>query len=767
VQVRKEIRISGIVQGVGFRPYVYRLATDRNLEGNISNTASGVVIEIQGPPELVEQFVLRLPTEAPVLAQITNMSVREISCQPDHRFEILPSRAEARADTLIAPDVAVCADCLRELVDPADRRYLYPFINCTNCGPRFTIVRGIPYDRAQTSMAVFPMCEDCRAEYEDPRNRRFHAQPNACWKCGPRMQLWDALGREIDVQDPIAAAAERLRAGQIVAVKGLGGFHLSVDATNSSAVQRLRERKRRFEKPLAIMVPDAESAARFCRIDALSERMLKSWQRPIVLLPKSRADGLAEEIAPGHADLGVFLPYTPMHHLLFAVGKFSALVMTSGNLSEEPIAIGNREAVERLGSIADAFLVHNRDILRRCDDSVIRISSGCARQIRRSRGFVPVPVELCETAPAILAVGGELKSTVCMTRRAEAFLSQHIGDLENASAFEFFREAIEHLSRILEIQPSVIVHDLHPDYLSTKWALAQKGVPLIGVQHHHAHIASCMAENHLKGRVIGLALDGTGLGTDGCIWGGEVLIAGYESFERAAHLAYVPLPGGAAAIREPWRMAVSYLNHTFGENFLALDIPFVRELNRKKAELLLRMLAQGVNCPRTSSCGRLFDAVSALIGIRREVTYEAQAAVELEMAARASRDTSGYPLAIRRGVAPWQIDTTLLFAAIIEDLRRGLSAGTISRRFHNGLVDTFGRLACLLGQEYSIYRICLSGGTFNNTLLRESLIRRLESDQFEVFTHSKVPAGDGGLSLGQALVAAHCAHNLPRNKSVP
>jgi hydrogenase maturation protein HypF len=755
MRVRKEIQVSGIVQGVGFRPYVYRLATDRNLGGNISNTPAGVTIEVQGPPDVVEDFVSRLPEGVPALAQITRVLVREMPCELDRCFEILPSHTGDHASALISPDVAVCEDCLRELFDPRDRRHLYPFINCTNCGPRFTIVRDVPYDRPRTSMSAFPMCGKCRAEYEDPRNRRFHAQPIACWDCGPQLEFWDAEGRSMKELDPIEAAVERLQSGQIVAVKGLGGFHLAVDATNSAAVERLRQRKQRVEKPLAVMTRDLEAAARFCAVDAEARRVLTSRQRSIALLPRTQGAAIAATVAPNQRDLGLFLPYTPVHHLLFAAGKLSALVMTSGNLSEEPIAIDNREAVDRLGGIADFFLVHDREILLRCDDSVVRLSAGKLQQIRRSRGYVPAPVRLHKELPQILAVGGELKNTICLTRRNLAFLSQHIGDLENIESFDFFCDAIAYLSRILEIEPELIAHDIHPDYFSTKWALTQKGVRHVGVQHHHAHIAACMAENRIDGQVIGIVLDGTGYGTDGHMWGGEALLAGFASFERAAHFAYAAVPGGAAAIREPWRMAVSYLAQAFGDDFLALDIPFVRQLERGKAELILRMIAQGVNSPLASSCGRLFDAVAALIGIRQSVSYEAQAAIELEMAGRLSSEAGGYPLAIRRQDGCWQIDPSPLFSAIVDDVRRKVPTDTISRRFHNGLVETLLRLACLLRQESSINRICLSGGTFNNSLVLDNLIRKLESEGFEVFTHSEVPAGDGGLSLGQALVAAH------------
>ena len=754
MDVRRQIEVSGIVQGVGFRPYVYRLATDRRLRGNIRNTPAGVTIEIQGPPETVQNFVEHLPAEAPPLARITSFVVREVACNTDADFRIVHSRTGEAVRTLISPDVAICPDCLRELFDPADRRYHYPFINCTNCGPRFTIVRDIPYDRPSTSMAVFPMCPACQTEYEDPLNRRFHAQPNACWECGPRVELWDRSGRKISRRDPIAEAASGLHAGLVVAVKGLGGFHLAVDSTKRAAVALLRERKRRVEKPFAIMVPDLAAAQDICEVDSAARVALESVQRPIVLLPKKSSCTIPEEVAPFNRYLGLFLPYTPLHYLLLREGGFKALVMTSGNLSEEPIAIDNHEVIRRLSGLADYFLVHNREILLRCDDSVVRVADGITRQLRRSRGFVPVPVFLKNEQPSVLAVGGELKNTICLTKGSHAFLSQHIGDLENAESYSFFNEAIEHLKRILEIQPTVIAYDFHPDYFSTKWALQQSGTPLVGVQHHHAHIASCMAENHLEGKVIGFALDGTGYGTDGLVWGGEVLIADYEDFERAAHFEYVPLPGGAAAIREPWRMAVSYLAHHFGRDFLKLDIPFVRRQESHKTELLLRMIDQKVNSPLTSSCGRLFDAVAALIGIRQQVNYEAQAAIELEMAVSSSENNDGYPTDLRPDGDRWIIGTQPLFEAIVGDLRRDIAVGEISRRFHNGLVDTFVRLAGLLRNKTGLNRVCLSGGTFHNVYLSCQLESQLTKADFEVFTHHEVPAGDGGLSLGQALVAA-------------
>ena len=772
-EICRQIEVSGIVQGVGFRPYVYRLATERGLKGTIRNTSAGVSIEIQGPGKTVHDFLRRLPAEAPPLARITDVAIREMPCSGSCDFTIVRSTGNDRIRTLISPDVAVCPDCLREMFNPQDRRYRYPFINCTNCGPRFTIVSNIPYDRRSTSMAAFSMCPACLAEYENPLDRRFHAQPNACWQCGPRVELWDRSGERIECDDPIVEAVGALRAGRVVAAKGLGGFHLAVDATNATAVARLRERKRRVEKPFAVMVPDLITAHEICEVGIGARTELQSPQRPIVLLPRIAAMNapvadspnlIADGVAPFNHYLGILLPYTPVHHLLLSEGRFKALVMTSGNLSEEPIAIHNLEAISRLSDIADCFLVHNRDILLRCDDSVVRVADGATRQLRRSRGFVPMPVFLKDDLPQVLAVGGELKNTVCLTRGKHAFLSQHIGDLENVESYKSFREAIYHLEGILEIEPEIIAYDLHPDYFSTRWALQQTGAKLVGVQHHHAHIASCMAENHLEGCVIGLAMDGTGYGADGNIWGGEVLVAGYEDFVRAAHFEYVPLPGGDAAIREPWRMAVSYLAHYFGrdfvmEDFAQRDLLFARQLDRKQLDVVLRMVDQNVNSPLTSSCGRLFDAVAALAGIRQTVNYEAQAAIELEMAMQGSdsdrpRGNDGYPLRFLSDGENWILSTRDLIEALLEDLEQRIPVAVISRRFHDGLVEGFVELASRLREKSGLNRICLSGGTFHNVYLSRHLESCLFEAGFEVFTQKEVPAGDGGLSLGQAMVAA-------------
>ena len=754
LDMRKAIEVAGIVQGVGFRPFIYRLATENHLTGFITNTEAGVSIEVEGAREAIEAFLARLPKEVPPLAHITNMVVADRPPNRDVDFRILPSRAGEKRRVLISPDVAICDDCRRELLNPSDRRFRYPFINCTNCGPRYTIVRDIPYDRAKTSMAPFPMCLECQREYDDPRNRRFHAQPNACWNCGPQVELWDARGQCIERADPIAKAIELLAAGEIVAVKGLGGFHLAADAFNEPSVARLRERKRRVEKPFAIMAARLADVEEFCWLDDASRELLQSPAHPIVLLKKKQAERLAPSVAPFNRDLGVFLPYTPLHHLLFQ--GLAALVMTSGNISEEPIAIDNAEAVERLRGLADYFLVHNREILLRADDSVVRVAGGRGRQVRRSRGYVPAPVFLKEELPPVLAVGGELKNTICLTRGREAFLSQHVGDLENLESYKFFESTVAGLKRILEVEPKIVAYDLHPDYFSTRWAQAQAGMERAGVQHHHAHIASCMAENHLDGRVIGFALDGTGYGPDGNVWGGEVLVCDYRGFERLAHLQYIPMPGGSAPIMEPRRMAVSYLFQHFGRDFWGLYIPFVRGLDRSRTDTLLRLVERGVNSPLTSSTGRLFDAVAAMAGVREQVNYEAQAAIELEAAIEERGEEHGYPFAIREESGGWIIDSRPMFLALVQDIREGVPTGVISRRFHLGFVDVLARVAALVRARTGLDRICLSGGSFQNCFLSEHLQKRLEADGFQVFTHAEVPCGDGGISLGQAVVAAHC-----------
>jgi hydrogenase maturation protein HypF len=726
------------------------MARVRGLTGTIANTSAGVDIEVQGARSAVDDFVERLPVEAPALARILHLESAEIPCLAgEEGLRIVPSRADTPRLALVLPDVALCADCERELFDPADRRHRYPFINCTNCGPRYTIVRDIPYDRPLTSMAGFPLCDACRVEYEDPDDRRFHAQATCCADCGPQVRLVDREGAPVPADDPIAAAAARLAEGQILALKGLGGFLLAVDATNADAVALLRERKGRVGKPFAIMVPDVAAARRLGRLDDDALAVLASPEAPILLVPKAEPFVLCEGVAPGNADVGLFLPYTPLHRLLFDAGNFEALVMTSGNLSEEPIARDDDEALRRLPGLVDAFLLHDRPILARCDDSVARVVGGTVRSVRSARGQVPVPLLLREPGPAVLAVGGELKNSVCFTRGELAFLSQHVGDLDNFETRGFFEETIAHLGQILGVEPVAIAHDLHPDYAATRWARAQTGVELVGVQHHHAHVVSCMAEHRLTGRVLGIALDGTGYGTDGTVWGGELLLADEQDFERVGHLSTLPLPGASAAIREPWRVALAWLHGRWGEELFALDLPFVQALDHGRAELILRMIDQGLRSPITSSCGRLFDAVAALVGVRQVITYEAQAAIELEALAGGVEPGEGYPLELADGV----LETGTLLDALVEDLLRGESAAVVSARFHDGLAGGLARAARSLARDHGVERVCLSGGSFLNRRLTEGLEARLRSAGLHVHAQAQVPTGDGGLALGQAVVA--------------
>ena len=748
------ITINGIVQGVGFRPFVYQSAREYGLRGHVANTSSGVLIHAEGDSTDVDTFFQNLKTRKPPLAHITDITRKPDPVEGFAEFTIIPSKPGEETATLISPDMSVCEDCLRELFDPADRRYRYPFINCTNCGPRYTIIDDIPYDRPYTSMSVFPLCDQCRAEYEDPGNRRFHAQPNACPVCGPRVALFDRDAEPVAAQDPIEKTIELLKAGHILAIKGLGGFHLAADAENQKAVQRLRERKGREEKPFALMAPHLEAVHQFAEVSAEEKRLLSSAQRPIVLLQKMASHSLAESIAPQNRYFGVMLPYTPLHYLLLDPKRsnFIALVMTSANLSEEPIAIDNAEAFRRLAGIADFFLVHNRDIRLRSDDSITRIIAGAPRPIRRSRGYAPMPIFLSRPVDPILACGAELKSAVCLTKGKNAFISQHIGDLENLETEAFFRLTADHLKRILDIQPEIIAHDLHPDYLSTRYARAETDLVRIPVQHHHAHIAACMAENRIDGPVIGLAFDGTGYGGDGAIWGGEVLITEDHKFTRAAHLSYVPMPGSAAAIKEPKRMAVSYLLDAYGEDFFDLELPFLKEMGAQKMGMLVQMIAKGVNTPRTSSLGRLFDGIAALVGLRSRVSFEGQAAMELEMIA--DRNVAGaYPFEWSSGTRR-EISTRPLIQGVVEDLRSGVSSAVISGKFHNALIRLFTQLCREIRTGTGLDRVALSGGSFQNALLLEGLIRSLSDEKFTVFTHTRVPANDGGVSLGQAWVAA-------------
>jgi hydrogenase maturation protein HypF len=754
---RRGVTVRGVVQGVGFRPFIYRIAHEEKLAGWIGNDTDGVTIEVEGAAESVDEFVRRVRADAPPLARIDSISLRELAPTGETGFQIVASEVLGRVSTGIPADAATCADCLRELLDPNDRRFRYAFLNCTNCGPRFTITRSIPYDRPQTSMAKFKMCPACQAEYDDPLNRRFHAQPNACWECGPRVWLVEAAAQIAEKKEAVAVCIDRLARGEIVAVKGIGGFHLSVDATNEGAVMRLRERKHRYGKPLAVMVRDVKAAREICDLPSEEERLLQHVARPIVLARKLDENGIADSVAPGIPWLGVFLPYAPLQHLLFADGRIRALVMTSANLSEEPIAIDNDEAQERLAGIADSFLLHDREILQRCDDSVVDLVDGAPQLLRRARGYVPLAIEIPMEAPSLLAVGGHLKNVFALARGRHVYQSQHLGDLENLMGLEFFEESLAHLMRTFEVEPKTVVHDLHPGYLSTEWAkrwARNRGLETIAVQHHHAHVAGCMAEHGLT-EAIGLALDGTGYGTDGKIWGGEVLIARLDGFERLAHLEYVPMPGGDATVKEPWRMGYAAMR---GAGVDAATAMKLAGADSKQARVLDQMIAREVNTPMTSSLGRLFDAVAAVVLQRRTVDYEAQAATELEGIAVDEPDGPGYPFEISDPSSaarePIEIHTGSMWRELFADLNAGTRQAQISARFHAGVADAFARAAAAARVATSLSKVAMSGGCMHNRWLARLLRMRLEHEGFEVYQHVHVSPGDGGLSYGQTVVAA-------------
>ena len=747
---RAEIGITGIVQGIGFRPYIYNLAETYAIRGWVLNNEKGVLIDAESEDGNLERFITDIPRLAPPLARIETFEVRYLEPLGYRTFEIRKSEAAEEKFVLVSPDVATCGLCLSELFSPTDFRYHYPFINCTLCGPRFTIIKDIPYDRDKTTMAPFTMCPVCQKEYEDPRNRRFHAQPNACPACGPSLQLEDRLGRPI-AGNPFDQTLAFLQEGFVVAVKGLGGFHLACDATNPEAVASLRSRKFREDKPFAVMCRDMETVKSFCEVDEAEEKLLLSVERPIVILKRKEATPLAPAVAPYQDTLGVMLPYSPLHHLLLS-GPMTMLVMTSGNVSDEPIAYKNGDARNRLREIADYFLFHNREIHMRSDDSVTRVFQGNPYILRRSRGYVPFPVKVSFPLEMILACGGELKNTFCLTRGNYAFLSHHIGDLENLETLTSFEEGIEHFKRLFSIVPRVVAYDLHPDYLSTKYALALPDLPKIGVQHHHAHIASCIAENGLEGDVVGVALDGTGFGTDGTIWGGEFLKANLRDFERLAHLKQVPMPGGSMAIKEPWRMAMAYLSEAFGDETFKLDIDLLRRVDRKKWEILRKMIHSKINTPLTSSMGRLFDAVSSLLGVRDAVHYEGQAAIELEMVA--DRNAKGeYPFLIKKDRGPMVIDPQEMIRSAVRDLIDGTPHPVISGRFHRSVARLILETCQAIRRAQGLHRVVLSGGVFMNMFLLSLVAEDLRKSDFEVFTHHLVPTNDGGISLGQAVVA--------------
>jgi hydrogenase maturation protein HypF len=747
--VRAQIIVRGIVQGVGFRPFVFSRASGRSLNGRVLNNSTGVLIDLEGDPSDIDHFVHELESNPPPLSSIESIERLEQLVPLDYRdFQILESDSEGQKLVSISADVATCDDCLNELFDKGNRRYRYPFINCTNCGPRFTIIENVPYDRANTTMRDFQMCDACRAEYENPLDRRFHAEPTACELCGPRLHLLDAQGKEI-VGDAVTAAIDLLSRGEILAIKGIGGFHLACDALSEDAVARLRGRKFREDKPFALMARSVAAIQPYCNMSGHEIELLKSPSRPIVLLERKKDNSIPNAVAPGVKTLGFMLPYAPLHYLLLESSD-RPLVMTSGNISDEPICFRDDEAGERLQGIAGYFLIHDRPIHIRTDDSVVRSFNDREMVLRRSRGYAPAPIRTAfEFERSLLACGAELKNTFCLARGQNAFVSHHIGDLENLETLRSFTEGIEHYQRLFDVDPEVVAYDLHPEYLSTKFALALDGVPTkIAVQHHHAHVASCMADNLIDGEVIGVAFDGLGFGLDGKLWGGEFFVADFCDAERVAHLANVPLAGGAKAIKEPWRLAATYLQRTFGDEFTELKLPFVGRLDHNRWSTLKSMIEAGVNCPETSSMGRLFDAVSGLLNLRSSVNYEGQAAIELEGIAD--------PLATE--LYEFRIEGEEIFAEpviqrAVEDLLQGAPAGQISARFHLSVARLILNVAQRVREEQHLNRVVVSGGVFQNMWLLDRVTQLLRKNHFEIFSHSRVPTNDGGISLGQAAVA--------------
>jgi hydrogenase maturation protein HypF len=758
---RRAIAVQGVVQGVGFRPFVYALALRLHLGGFVRNQTDGVLIEVEGDSPSLDDFLDELAHRPPPLAQIDRLSWERRPPHGDDHFHIEASKSQPNpAAVFVSPDVATCADCLAELFDPADRRFGYPFLNCTNCGPRLTIIRGAPYDRDRTTMATFPMCAACRAEYEDPANRRFHAQPTCCPACGPRLRALDAHGRPVETDNPLGHFVAVLRAGGIGGVKGLGGYHLACDARSEAAVAELRRRKHRDEKPFAVMAADLAAARALAEVSAAEEELLTSPRRPIVLLRKRGT--IAEAVAPRNPFLGLMLPYTPLHHLLLrAVGM--PLVMTSGNRSDEPITYDDADALERLAGIADVFLTHDRPIHVRCDDSVTRVVDGLESPLRRSRGYAPQPIALpLECGQPVLAVGGQFKGTFAVGRGRHAFLSHHLGDLDHYDAYRAFVKDVVLYEQLLAVRPVRLAHDLHPDYMSTRYSqeraeAAGGGLKLVAVQHHHAHMASCMAEHGLTEPVIGVTFDGTGYGTDGAIWGGEFLVGDYRQFRRAAHFRYVGLPGADQAVREPWRVALAHLIAAGeGANVLESRVP------RSALGTVENMLARGFNTPLTSSAGRLFDAVAVLAGVRDRVSFEGQAAMELEWLATTAPPDGAYPFDLTEAGEDGHpglllIDTRPLIREVVRDAGKHIPAGVIGRRFHAALVELITTVCCRLRRATGLGAVVLSGGVFLNALLTGAVCRRLRGDGFRVYRHRLVPPSDGGLCLGQLAVAAAAA----------
>ena len=748
-----KISIKGIVQGVGFRPFIYNLARSLNLSGYVLNNTTGVTIEAEGNRSDIQVFIDSIKKQHPPQAVIFEIQTKDTDLAGYEDFKIRESAGQEEKFVPISPELATCKECLSELFDSQGRRFRFPFINCTNCGPRFTIIKEIPYDRKFTTMSIFPMCNKCGSEYHDPSNRRFHAQPNACPVCGPRLILFDKEKKEIPVEDVISEACRLLKDGNIIAVKGLGGYHLACDAQNNDAVSRLRARKFREYKPFALMVKDIKTAKDICFVNEMEEQLLSGVKRPIVLLEKRPDAPVSEGVAPDRKYFGVMLPYTPVHHLLIAESGL-VLVMTSANISSEPIVYEDKDAFERLAGITDYYVIHNREIHIRTDDSVSRVERGREVVLRRSRGYAPQPLLIRHPfAEQILACGAELKNTFCLTKGNYAFLSHHIGDLENTETLRSFEKGIKHFKDIFNIEPAVIAYDLHPGYLSTKYAHSLENIRKVGVQHHHAHVISCMGDNGLEGEIIGVSFDGTGYGTDGKMWGGEFLVCDYGQFRRAAHFEYFQLNGGEKAIKEPWRIAASLLHKIYGDDMMSLNIDFIRELDKDKLHILRQMIVRGLNSPMTSSAGRLFDAVSALLGIRKEIHYEGQAAIELEMKADPAHNGRYEFDYIERG-GKTEIVFDQLIKDIVSDISEKISTEIISARFHNTIAAIVLNTCFKIKNQTGIDRVALSGGVFQNSHLMEKTYVLLDGNGFKVYTHHRVPTNDGGIALGQAIIAS-------------
>lgn len=754
MKIRENIIIKGIVQGVGFRPFIHKLVQNYNLSGWVLNSNQGVEIDVEGEREELNSFVSDIKDKLPPLARIEKIEVNQLPLIDYKGFSIKKSiTKEENSFVLVSPDISICEDCLQELFDPHNRRFHYPFINCTNCGPRFTIIKDIPYDRGKTTMRVFEMCPQCQSEYENIEDRRYHAQPNACAECGPQVFLYQNK-RKLESIDPIKEAIKLLKDGKIGAIKGLGGFHLACDATNNEVVTKLRLLKNREAKPFAIMSFNLEKIKQYCKLGKKEEKWLVNRARPIVLLKKKEDSLISSLVAPRNNYLGVMLPYTPLHYLLLK-DNFTALIMTSGNIADQPIIGDNQEALEKLDGIADFFLLYNRDIFNRCDDSVVKIVNDGNVFFRRSRGYVPYPIILDFKLKEVLALGGELKNTISFSKENYVFLSQYLGDLKSVETLNFLKESIENLEKIFRVNPETIACDLHPDYLSTQFAEeigAKKGLKVVKVQHHHAHIVSCMAENNIKEKVMGVAYDGTGYGDDGKIWGGEFLLCDLKKYFRVGHLKYYPLPGGDKAIEEPWRMAYSYLYSIYGPKAKTLDIDFNHRMDYDKLSIIEKMIDKNINSPLTSSCGRLFDAASSLIGIRDEINYEGQAAMELESLC-AFGIKERYKFCIYKEGKEFIIDPQEIFIDIIEDLKRGIDKKVMAAKFHNTVAEFTLNLCGKIKENTGINKIALSGGVFQNHYLTEKIISLLERDDFRVYTQRIVPPNDGGISLGQVVVA--------------